>query len=192
MAVLFRAMRRLVPWVKYPGPLSESAIAPIINPKSSIEEERLEYYRAEDYYPVKIGDVFNSKYQVIGKLGYGSTATVWDLFEGEELFDSIFDDDGEYNGYRYLALIVGLLGPPPADLIKASSIASKCFDTEGHWTASHRCKIPSTSLEDRETRLLDSYRDSSLRFIRSMLTWKPEERKTAKELLGDPWLNNDD
>ena len=77
MAVLFRAMRRLVPWVKYPGPLSKSAIAPIINPKSSIEEERLEYYRAEDYYPVKIGDVFNSKYQVIGKLGYGSTATVW-------------------------------------------------------------------------------------------------------------------
>lgn len=27
-----------------------------------------------------------------------------------------------------------------------------------------------------------------LKFIRKMVTWKPEERSTAKELLEDPWL----
>lgn len=26
-------------------------------------------------------------------------------------------------------------------------------------------------------------------FIRGMLQWRPEDRKTAKELLQDPWLN---
>ena len=29
------------------------------------------------YYPVNIGDVFSSKYQIIGKLGFGVTSTVW-------------------------------------------------------------------------------------------------------------------
>ena len=27
-------------------------------------------------------------------------------------------------------------------------------------------------------------------FMLSMLQWVPEHRKTAKELLDDPWLNN--
>ncbi len=28
-----------------------------------------------------------------------------------------------------------------------------------------------------------------LEFVRGMLTWRPEARKTAAELLKDPWLN---
>lgn len=28
-----------------------------------------------------------------------------------------------------------------------------------------------------------------LEFMKGMLQWKPEDRKTAKELLQDPWLN---
>jgi serine/threonine protein kinase len=28
-----------------------------------------------------------------------------------------------------------------------------------------------------------------LSFVKKMLKWKPEERSSAKELLGDPWLN---
>ena len=27
-----------------------------------------------------------------------------------------------------------------------------------------------------------------MKFVRKMLTWLPEERATAKELLADPWL----
>jgi hypothetical protein len=29
------------------------------------------------YYPVNVGDVFASKYQVVGKIGFGVTSTVW-------------------------------------------------------------------------------------------------------------------
>ena len=50
-------------------------------------------------------------------------------------------------------------------------------------------KIPVTSLEKVETRLEGRDKELFLQFIRSMLRWLPEERKTAKELLDDPWLN---
>jgi serine/threonine-protein kinase SRPK3 len=42
-----------------------------------LEEERFEDFRCGKYYPVNIGDVFASKYQVIGKLGFGVSSTVW-------------------------------------------------------------------------------------------------------------------
>ena len=29
------------------------------------------------FYPVRIGQVFESRYQVVSKMGYGSTSTVW-------------------------------------------------------------------------------------------------------------------
>lgn len=39
--------------------------------------ERLEYYRAGGYHPVKIGDEFQGRYRVVHKLGYGSYSTTW-------------------------------------------------------------------------------------------------------------------
>jgi hypothetical protein len=42
-----------------------------------VEEEKLAWYSHDHFYPVKIGDVFHSKYQVVGKLGYGGYSTVW-------------------------------------------------------------------------------------------------------------------
>jgi serine/threonine-protein kinase SRPK3 len=42
-----------------------------------VEEETLPDYLASRYYPVRIGDIFRDRYQVIGKLGFGSTSTVW-------------------------------------------------------------------------------------------------------------------
>lgn len=42
-----------------------------------LEEERFEEFKKGRYYPVDIGDVLGSKYQVLGKLGFGTTSTVW-------------------------------------------------------------------------------------------------------------------
>ncbi|KAI9743758.1 MAG: hypothetical protein M1818_002491 [Claussenomyces sp. TS43310] len=39
-----------------------------------IEEETLPHYEPEHYYPVHIGDVFEARYQVAGKLGYGANS----------------------------------------------------------------------------------------------------------------------
>jgi serine/threonine-protein kinase SRPK3 len=42
-----------------------------------IEEETVPDYVASRYYPVRIGEVFSDRYQVVGKLGFGVTSTVW-------------------------------------------------------------------------------------------------------------------
>lgn len=42
-----------------------------------LEEEQLPEYSTDRYCAVDIGEVFASKYQVVGKLGFGSTSTVW-------------------------------------------------------------------------------------------------------------------
>ncbi|EFE35053.1 uncharacterized protein ARB_06009 [Trichophyton benhamiae CBS 112371] len=42
-----------------------------------VEEEELPDYKADRFYPVHLGEVFQGRYQVLGKLGFGSSSTVW-------------------------------------------------------------------------------------------------------------------
>lgn len=49
----------------------------VIDPADKVEEEKLPYYNREEYYPMHIGDVVGGHYQVVAKLGYGTTSTVW-------------------------------------------------------------------------------------------------------------------
>jgi hypothetical protein len=49
----------------------------VVNDSEVLDEERFEGFKTGRYYPVNIGDIFASKYQVIGKLGFGATSTVW-------------------------------------------------------------------------------------------------------------------
>ncbi|KAJ7151047.1 kinase-like domain-containing protein [Mycena filopes] len=50
---------------------------PRISASELVEEERLPDYLATRYYPVRIGELLASRYQVVGKLGFGVTSTVW-------------------------------------------------------------------------------------------------------------------
>ena len=62
-----------------PSPLQEPPTSSfkLVDNKYEIDEETLPWYKPEDFYPVRIGEVFQSKYQVVGKLGFGSVSTVW-------------------------------------------------------------------------------------------------------------------
>jgi serine/threonine-protein kinase SRPK3 len=51
-------------------------IATIIG-NQKIDEETIPGYVATRYYPVTIGQIFQNRYQVVGKLGFGITSTVW-------------------------------------------------------------------------------------------------------------------
>lgn len=42
-----------------------------------IEEETVANYQADQYYPVELGNIFHSRYQVLAKLGFDTTSTVW-------------------------------------------------------------------------------------------------------------------
>lgn len=42
-----------------------------------LEEERLEGFKKGLYYPVNIGETLFDQYQIVGKLGFGTSSTVW-------------------------------------------------------------------------------------------------------------------
>ncbi|KAJ4387393.1 hypothetical protein N0V93_007984 [Gnomoniopsis smithogilvyi] len=48
-----------------------------INTAQKIEEETIPDYVASRYYPVRLGEILQDRYQIVGKLGYGTTSTVW-------------------------------------------------------------------------------------------------------------------
>jgi hypothetical protein len=57
--------------------LSNAKDFTILSEHEKIEEESVPGYKAESFYPVILGDVFNSRYQVLAKLGFGTASTVW-------------------------------------------------------------------------------------------------------------------
>ncbi|KAI1125820.1 serine threonine protein kinase, CMGC group [Nemania abortiva] len=63
-------------WSWKPIAFSNSNFAQI-QADQRLEEEALPDYRASRYYPVRIGEVLRDRYQVVGKLGFGATSTVW-------------------------------------------------------------------------------------------------------------------
>jgi hypothetical protein len=59
----------------------------------------------------------------------------------------------------------------------------------GRWKAG--VEIPQgMSLERSEEFLEGKNKEMFLNFVRGMLQWRPEDRKTARQLLKDPWLND--
>ncbi|KAL2871653.1 putative protein kinase [Aspergillus lucknowensis] len=42
-----------------------------------IEEETLPDYITSRYYPARIGEIFQGRYQIVGKLGFGASSTLW-------------------------------------------------------------------------------------------------------------------
>ncbi|GLB17633.1 hypothetical protein AtubIFM61612_007513 [Aspergillus tubingensis] len=57
----------------------------VIDPTEDIEEETLPTYNVKTYYPVRLEEILDGRYQVVAKLGYGVTSTVW---LGRDLSDS--------------------------------------------------------------------------------------------------------
>ncbi|KNZ76789.1 Serine/threonine-protein kinase SRPK3, partial [Termitomyces sp. J132] len=54
-------------------------------------------------YPVRIGDLFVSRYQIVGKLGFGMTSTVWLTRRNAAILHSIeFDEPPELATYQRL------------------------------------------------------------------------------------------
>ncbi|GIZ43342.1 hypothetical protein CKM354_000657400 [Cercospora kikuchii] len=46
-------------------------------PDTLLEEESFSWYDRRAFYPVRIGEIFESKYEILLKLGYGSVSTAW-------------------------------------------------------------------------------------------------------------------
>ncbi|KAL3459319.1 kinase-like domain-containing protein [Aspergillus heterothallicus] len=136
---------------------------------------------------------------------------LWNIIGSKELFRQVYDSDGRYNAKLHLAEMIALLGPPPKELLARSSIMSKhnwpqpvtndfgeiCnnaqeffggpfFNPEGEFL--HNDSMQTRSLEDTALFLAEEDPEAFLSFIRQMLIWLPEERKTARGLMDYPFL----
>ncbi|KAM5501700.1 hypothetical protein McanMca71_005162 [Microsporum canis] len=82
-----------------------------------IEEERYGDYVAERYYPVHIGEIFQSRHQVITKLGFGATSTIWLCRDLQE--------------HRYLTLKVNVRSRRPNPEVELTNYMKSIEDTHG-------------------------------------------------------------
>ena len=112
---------------------------------------------------------------------------IWDLYEDKHLFHGIDPTEKRYLTRAHLAEVVAILGPPPMDLLERGARSKESFDGEGDWIA--EIDIPhGLTLEMSKENLDGEKKEEFLRFVRCMLQWRPEDRWTAKELLGHPWM----
>ncbi|KAK9367918.1 kinase-like domain-containing protein [Lipomyces kononenkoae] len=136
---------------------------------------------------------------------------LWDIIQGEELFHQVRDIQGHYDAKAHLAEIIALLGPPPPGLVARSHsmqgykwpepvknedgrvcesaeqyFGGPFFDEDGKFL--YDDLIPDRKLEVTLPSLEEKERENFLSFVKMMLAWLPEERKTARELMEHPFL----
>ncbi|MCJ1317097.1 hypothetical protein MMC15_002419 [Xylographa vitiligo] len=111
---------------------------------------------------------------------------IWDMFERKHMFNGIDPENKQYSNRFHLAEMVAYLGPPPMELLRRSDEYKEYFNEHGNWDG--LIPIPEISFEKSEEYLDGKNKELFLQFMRKMLCWVPEERKTARELLQDPWL----
>ncbi|KZF23536.1 kinase domain protein [Xylona heveae TC161] len=139
-------------------------------------------------------------------------ALSWDIIEHTALFRNVHDTQGRYDAKTHLAEMIALLGPPPKEFLAKSGAMAQykwpdaleddagelCsnareffggpfFDEEGQFL--YTDLVPARRLEDTIPSLAEKERVAFLSFISHMLTWLPEDRKTARELMEHPFLS---
>ncbi|KAL3484506.1 kinase-like domain-containing protein [Aspergillus germanicus] len=146
--------------------------------------------------PKSFGRAVLSDFEVMLKAGWSYpiniwsvSVMIWDFFKDRHLFYSNDPDGRGYTTRAHLAKMIEILGPPPVDLISRGTRAHEFFTKDGKWKQD--IEIPrDTSLESSEKFLKGRDKEMFMDFTRGMLQWRPEDRKTPKELLQDPGLND--
>jgi serine/threonine protein kinase len=136
---------------------------------------------------------------------------LWNILGNQELFQLVHNTNGQYDAKSHLAEMIALLGPPPGVLLAKSKAMSEhdwpqpvmndtgalCNNAQEFFggpffSAENKFRynelIPSRRLEDTTPFLEENDREAFLSFVRDMLTWLPEKRKTARELMNHPFL----
>ncbi|KAE8381159.1 kinase-like domain-containing protein [Aspergillus bertholletiae] len=116
-------------------------------------------------YPIQL-DYYHAPEVILG-CGWDFKADIWNF--GVLLHDT----HGRYDVKSHLAEMIALLGSPPRVLFAKSKTTS-----EHNWP--HPVTI---ILEDTTSSLKEKDREPFLSFAGQMITWLPEERKTAHKLM---------
>lgn len=134
---------------------------------------------------VTLGAEWNSKVDI-----WNVGLVIWELAEGSLVFDGTWTATSPYTAKAHLAQMESVLGSMPPSLLARSKNRHRFFDDEGKlltpstfplFPLERICQNPELSVSEKEL-FLD--------FIRSMVKLEPEERLSARELLGAQWLKS--
>ncbi|CAG9974142.1 unnamed protein product [Clonostachys byssicola] len=126
--------------------------------------------------------------EVILEAGYTFSADIWslgvlfwDLLEGKHLFNPHTPEKpDEYDE------------APPRSLVSSGRRSSMFYDDNNPETPRDPQPLAcNLSFEEGINQIKGEEKRRFISFVKRMIKWKPEERSTAKELLGDPWLYED-
>lgn len=135
--------------------------------------------------------------EVILEAPWGCPADIWnlgalipELFYRQHMFSGA-DSTGSYLTKTHLAEIEALLGPFPANLLAQVNQTTKdeFFNPDGSVADPDLSLV--VTLEQRFSELPEEEAPKFQAFVRAMLTTDPEKRKTAEELLEEPWLKHE-
>jgi len=110
------------------------------------------------------------------------------LLEGKNLFRA--KGAADYDDQIHLAEMAALTGPPPKSLLSRGCRTKMFFHPSGH-PKNADITHPLPSFEDTISNLTGEDKAMFIRFAKRMMTWEPEDRSSAKDLLNDPWLHTD-
>ncbi|KAK0432198.1 kinase-like domain-containing protein [Armillaria borealis] len=106
-----------------------------------------------------------------------------------------FNSEGQFDMFVQMAQIIGLLGPPPVELINRihpECTGSMYFDENGQFK--HQRYYPPRNegtFEFMFSTIPDPQQNEIfIAFLKRMLRWLPEERASIDELLADPWMSS--
>ncbi|TLD21913.1 hypothetical protein PspLS_08000 [Pyricularia sp. CBS 133598] len=111
---------------------------------------------------------------------------LWKLWRREYLINGCLDCNSEdpllhWDSTSHMASIVSTIGPPPKDMLERGRFSDCYFTPEG------LPRMDCTTQNSEPTLKNDSFED----LVWSMVRWRPEDRKTPKQLLDHPWLNEE-
>ncbi|KAL2049463.1 hypothetical protein ABVK25_010258 [Lepraria finkii] len=112
---------------------------------------------------------------------------LWDLLENKTLFEAVDPLKSDYDDQTHLAHITALLGNPPQDFLARGKRTPMFYDPEGNLKGPN-ATAHNFSFKSSVSKIGGEDKRMFLEFVSRMLTWQPEDRSTAKDLLNDPWL----
>jgi serine/threonine protein kinase len=112
----------------------------------------------------------------------------WRLSQNQLLFGGS-DDRRSLTTEDFLSRMHTILGPPPLNFLERSPNARRFWNEKGEWIGKTWDPPLTWSWDDRESSFDGQEKRAFIRFLKAMLRWRPEDRRTAEELLADPWLN---
>ncbi|KAJ5100469.1 hypothetical protein N7456_006521 [Penicillium angulare] len=140
---------------------------------------------------------------------------LWDMIEGNTLFQNIHDQSGRYDAKYHLSEIIALVGSPAPEILQRYQLmrnyswpepirveredgkicktaeeyfCGPFFDNDGRFL--YENLIPDRKLEDTVPSLEGEEREEFLDLVKGMLVWHPNFRKTAGELARHPFLQS--